>query len=567
MRRYFAVFTFCIILSAAVCIPHGFAQAQSNSEEIARSNNQFAIDLYKQIKTKDGNLFLSPYSISTVFAVTYGGARGETAKQMADVFHISLEGEELHSAFAELQNKLNLIQQQKKVELSIANSLWPADKHPFLPEYLALARKYYQTDITPVDYARAPEAARQKINAWVEQKTKNKIQEIIPKTQPPLLLPLTRLVLVNAIYFKGEWVTKFTKSATTENPFYIYKDKEIEVPMMHQKSDFNYGEDEMLQVLELPYAGNQVSMVIMLPRQIDGLNDVEERLTVQGFEQLISNTYRMMVDVYLPKFELTYAFDLTKDLKAMGMKDAFDDEKADFSGMDGNRKWPYIYIYAALHKAWVKVYEEGTEAAAVTTVHGCFPSGTEVLTDTGLRPIETVDAGAKVYAFDPANGEWTVAKILQQQSFLYEGDMITIQIEHDSIQATGNQPFYVMRGDRLASRPLPQDVPKEEQRPTEYGRWVEARDLKEGDVLQSRSGEDSVITGLSRRHEKTRVYCLDVERYHNCAVHRLGILAHNAGKKSAEPEPIVFRADHPFLFLIRENSTGSILFMGRFKQP
>jgi hypothetical protein len=248
----------------------------------------------------------------------------------------------------------------------------------------------------------------------------------------------------------------------------------------------------------------------------------------------------------------------------MGMKDAFIFRKADFSGMDGNPDWLYIEFF--LQKAFVDVNEVGTEAAAATAA-GCFPSGTEVLTDGGLRPIETMDVGIKLHACDLATGKWTLANIRKRQSFLYEGDMITIRFVHDSIKATGNQPFFVLRGDQLASRPLPEDISKKEQSATEYGRWVEARLLRKGDILLNKSGEGSVITGLSSRQEKTQVYCLEVEQYHNCAVHPLCVLAHNEGKKSKEPEPKIFRADHPFLFLIRDTITGSVLFMGRVSSP
>ena len=163
------------------------------------------------------------------------------------------------------------------------------------------------------------------------------------------------------------------------------------------------------------------------------------------------------------------------------------------------------------------------------TSNGCFPSGTEVLTASGSRPIETVDQEDNVYACNLATGEWALKKVLIQKPYQYEGDMIAIRIGQIKIQATGNHPFYVLRGDRLASRPLPQDIPKEEQIMTEHGRWVEARDLKEGDVLKKKSGEGLIVTSLSSRYEKTEVYHLEVESYHNYAVHRVGILVHNGG--------------------------------------
>ena len=176
-----------------------------------------------------------------------------------------------------------------------------------------------------------------------------------------------------------------------------------------------------------------------------------------------------------------------------------------------------------------------------------------------------------MYACDLATGEWTLSKVLDRQSFDYRGDMVDIQIGKDSIQSTGNQPFYVLRGEKLSERPIPGELTKEERAVSGDGRWVEARDLQKGDVLQSRRGKGLVITGLSSRQERKTVYWLDVERYFNCAVHRLGILAHNGGGSSAKtgrPEPpMLFQADHPFLFMIRENLTGSILFMGRVSNP
>ena len=556
-----ALFACWFLISLASLDQFVSAQANLDLGKLVQGNTEFAINLFTRIKAQEGNLFLSPYSISTALAMTYGGARGETAKQMADVLHFRMEDEKLHSSFAEMRTRLNAVKQKQQIQISIANSLWPQDKYPFLKEYLDLAKKFYKTEITPVNYETNNETARMTINAWVEKETNNTIKNLIPNIS--FLPPQTILVLVNAIYFEGQWVSKFEASTTSSMPFYYEKNRQIIVSMMQQTHNFKYGEDDILQVLEMPYAGYDLSMIVLLPKEMDNLRSVEDILSAPSLTEWSKNSYERPVNVYFPRFKVTSEFKLQDVLKAMGMKDAFDFDKANFSGING--KQHYLYLDYVLHKAFVDINEEGTEAASATAT-GCFPSGTEVLTDGGLRSIETVDPGTKVYACDLATGEWTLANILKRHSLQYEGDMITIIIGHDWIQSTGNQPFYVLRGDQLASRPLPEDVPKEEQRAAKSGRWVEARDLKEGDVLQNKGGEGLIITGLSSQQEKTQVHWLEIERYHNCAVHRLGILAHNQ-KRGIKESPIVFRADHPFLFLIRDNLTRSVLFMGRVSNP
>jgi len=535
--------------------------SDANAEAVVESNSAFAIDLYKQLKEKPDNIFFSPYSISTVLAVLYAGAREETARQIADVINLSLEDEEYHSAFAEIQTNLNEIQTAGNVILHTANSLWPQKKYPFLKEYLDLAKNVYQTEITPVDYYTNAEAIRLQINSWAKRKTNNKIKNLIPDATPSLIRPETTLVIVNAIYFKGDWVTAFNKSNTHNAPFYLNPSKSIEASMMHQTSGFNYGEDDIVQVLELPYKGNEVSMFIVLPREIDDLQRVENTLETEHIKEWSRNLYKELVAVYLPRFRMTYSVKLNDVLKAMGMKEAFT-LGANFSGIDGELN--QIFIGFFLHKAFVDVNEKGTEAAAATAA-GCFPAGTEVLTESGLRSIETVEAGTKVYTCDIDTSEWILKRVSGLQSYNYEGDMITIQAGGINLQATGNHPFYVLHGESLALRPQPHDVPKGQRGMTKKGRWVEARNLRVGDVLKDRNGEGLIVTDLSNRFEKTAVYNLSVKDCNNYVVHQKGILVHN--KKGKAPEPVLFRADHPFLFLVRDNVTKSILFMGRVINP
>ena len=340
-------------------------EAAEDSKTLAENNSTFAFDLYGQLKSTKGNIFFSPYSISTALGMTYGGARGNTEKQMAKTMRFSLGQEKTHPAFAQLEAKLNKIQKKGNVKLNVANSLWPQEDHEFLEEYLGLTKKNYGTSITPLDYRADPERARLTINEWVEDRTQNKIKELI---KPNVLDPATRLVLANAIYFKGNWANQFDSKKTKKEPFFLSPTKSIEVDMMtHGKGkDFRYTENRMLQILELPYVGNELSMLILLPKKKDGLNELERKLSIRNLTKWTKKMWEREVNVFLPKFKMSCGFGLADTLKAMGMPDAFDPTKADFSGMDGREHW--LYIGAVIHKAFVDVNEEGTEAAAATAV-------------------------------------------------------------------------------------------------------------------------------------------------------------------------------------------------------
>jgi serine protease inhibitor len=330
-------------------------------ETVVKANTLFALDLYAELKAVEGNLFFSPYSISTALAMTHAGARGSTEAQMAQVLHFSLGQGRLHPAFASLEAKLKAVQEKGHIQLKVANALWPQEGYAFLEDYLALTKKYYGVLLTPVDY-RETEAARQKINAWVEEQTQDKIKELI---RPGILDVLTRLVLVNAIYFKGDWKSQFQPALTKPAPFWVTPREKIQTPTMTQRQRFRYAERDGLQVLELPYAGDDVSMLLLLPEKVDGLGRLEDALTPENLDRWTRPLEEKEVQVFLPKFKESSQFRLEKTLASMGMVDAFEMDKADFSGMDG-RKW--LYIAAVIHQAFVEVNEEGTEAAAATAV-------------------------------------------------------------------------------------------------------------------------------------------------------------------------------------------------------
>lgn len=338
----------------------------------AQSVNQLAVDLYKTLTAdNDENLCFSPYSISTALAMTYAGARNKTAEQMNEVLHFG--GPEItHPAFAYLRSTMDDIQKEGGIQLSIANALWPQKGYAFLPDFIALTKKFYDSEIHPVDYKTDTENARQQINAWVENQTINKITNLVGKG---ILDPLTRLVLVNAIYFKGDWANPFKPDATHPAPFYLANGSTNNVPMMTQKEQFSLAEQEGFTALKLPYDGDELSMIILLPKDVSGLEALQTNISADllaGLEYSLQET-----QVYLPKFKLESSFELNKTMVEMGMPLAFSTD-ADFSGLDGTHA---LSIGEILHKTFIDMSEEGTEAAASTAVVMGFGSAAPIKTE------------------------------------------------------------------------------------------------------------------------------------------------------------------------------------------
>jgi serpin B len=349
-------------------------------ELVTKGNSEFALALYEKLRDRKGNLFFSPYSISTALAMAYAGAKGETEKQMAIVLHFPTVGrigtqksgeslseektmtqEQFAQSLSRVISDLNARGEKGNYQLWVANALWGQQGYEFLKEFLAFIEKNYEGQFFEVDFVKAMEATRKKINAWIEKKTNNKIKDMIQKG---ILDSMTRLVLTNAIYFKGNWASQFNKAFTKDAPFTLLNGEMRDVPMMHQKAKFGYTQNDDIQVLELPYMGDELSMIILLPKQIEGLSRLEETLNNENLSQWLSKIKKREVSVFVPRFEMTSQFSLASVLESMGMKDAFSRE-ADFSAMTGKRD---LYISAVIHKAYVNVNEEGTEAAAATAV-------------------------------------------------------------------------------------------------------------------------------------------------------------------------------------------------------
>jgi serpin B len=334
----------------------------SDTTALVAGNTAFALDLYARLKSADGNLFFSPYSISTCLAMTYAGARGSTATQMARTLHFNTNHtnqNQLAASFGALQRQFSDAEKKKGLELNIANGLWAQKDHPFLPAFLEVATKAYQANLQQTDFRTQAEPAREAINDWVSQKTKGKIADLL---QPGVVNEATRLVLVNAIYFKGQWIRQFNKNNTAPAPFSVTAQRRVQASLMNLTAECKYAEVEGLQLLELPYVGDDLSMVVLLPRAIDGLTGLEGLLNEQTLATWLAHARNQKVNVFLPKFKLTAQFSLAQTLAGMGMSAAFS-SSADFSGMDGARD---LCISAVVHKAFVDVNEEGTEAAAAT---------------------------------------------------------------------------------------------------------------------------------------------------------------------------------------------------------
>ena len=344
----------------------------ADAQLVAQGNTEFALALYQKLcKEEQGNVFFSPYSISTVLGMVWGGARGETAAQMEKALCFKLPQERFHAAASEIQTRLAAIQKTGGVRLAIANSLWPQKGYPYRQEFLDLCQKHYEVAVTPVDFLQESEVARTTINEWVKTKTKNLIPELLPVHS---VNGLTRLVLVNAIYFKGTWRSPFKPALTGEASFTTALGAIAKVPMMKQQGWFGYAEFPELQVLTLAYGRGDILMTVLLPVKTDGLPGLREQLTPETLKQWTGGAIGWReVKVAFPKFEMDQTLDLPKTLQALGMTDAFVFLKADLSGMAATKE---LYISRVIHKAIIKVDEQGTEAAAATGMGGgplCVP--------------------------------------------------------------------------------------------------------------------------------------------------------------------------------------------------
>lgn len=334
--------------------------------EAARGNNEFAFDLYRQLRGQDSNLFYSPYSITLALAMTYAGARGETAEEMAATLRYTLDQSRLHPAFNALDQALTSRganaegKDGEPFRLHIANALWGQQGFEFLPAFLDLLAENYGAGMRLVDFVKDAESARVTINDWVAEQTEDRIKDLIP---PGAVDSLTRLVLTNAIYFNAAWAHRFEKQATIDGAFHLLDGSTVTVPLMREDMGVPYLAGDGFQAIELPYDGGELSMIILLPQE-GKFAAFEESLDAEIVHDAIARMERQQVRLTLPRWKFESEMRLGDVLAAMGMPTAFTPD-ADFSGMDGKRD---LFIGEVLHKAFVDVNEDGTEAAAATAV-------------------------------------------------------------------------------------------------------------------------------------------------------------------------------------------------------
>ena len=338
------------------------------SVKLARSSNAFGFDLYQRLREKPGNLVISPASITTALTMPWGGARGETAAEMRAVLHLEGTPDEVMAASGELSRSLQ--DPARPIVFRIANQLFGEKTYKLVPAYVEKTRASFGAPLELLDFKTAPERARVRINEWVEGKTERRIKDLIP---PQELKKDTRLVLVNAIYFLGDWAVPFQPGETRPAPFHRTASEKISVPTMNREGSLRFAEKEGVTAVEIPYKGGELSMLILVPKDIEGLAAVERGLDAKRLDEIVGALNWDRIALALPKFEVNpgESLSLGEELKALGMPLAFDRDRADFTGIaDPPAPADRLVIAKVFHKGFVRVDEKGTEAAAATAVMG-----------------------------------------------------------------------------------------------------------------------------------------------------------------------------------------------------
>jgi len=326
-----------------------------------KSNNAFALEIFKELNSATKNVSFSPFSISTAMAMTYAGAREESEKQISKVLHFNKDQQNFHPAYSALLEYIKGLNRKDSLELHTANALYAQNDYPFSEDYFNLIRTNYGAEAQNLDFKNETEKSRLVINKWVKEQTRDKIEELL---KPGILGDLTRLVLVNAIYFLGKWENAFNPDETMPLSFIINQEQSVNAEFMVREGKVNIYENEDLQVLELPYAGKDMSMIIYLPRTKENRTELISEFSMDKISLWNTKMSNKEMKIYIPKFKISAEFELSEILKNMGMPHPFS-LQADLSGMTGRRD---LMIDKVVHQACIEVNEKGTEAAAATAV-------------------------------------------------------------------------------------------------------------------------------------------------------------------------------------------------------
>lgn len=506
--------------------------ATGEAARAVQAVNCFALDLYHHLQHEEGNLFFSPLSIAAGLAMTYAGAAGETAAEMEEVLHLGTEPG-IHSSFGALFSSFDEpVGVAEGFGLELANAIWPQAGLSVRDEFVHTIETDYRGVAQSLDYSNLDQA-REAINSWVEEKTRGKVQNLIDE-----LSPLTAMVLTNSIYFKALWASPFPPLVTGGwDRFYRDDGEAVDTSMMYTQAEVPRTELDGFQVLEMPFEGERTSMVFILPQDRNGPNELTPELMVMVNDWLQSPRHAGLLEVVLPKFTTTVSTALEELLPNMGMPLAFGG--ADFSSMTDAP----LHIDQVRHKAFLEVNEQGTEAGAATAVAlvACFAAGTPVLTPDGEKPIEQLKAGDYVLSRNEHDVEGKIEQKLVEETFHGQKELVNLHVGGQIIRATKEHPFFVKdRG------------------------WTPAGELRAGDLLATDRSSWMNVEKISASEEVEPIYNLRVADHHTYFVGSeswgFAVWAHNIYGSG-------FYADHPFHFLIRDNTSSTILFMGRINDP
>lgn len=361
MRNFLSSLLLLFLALGLIC--EASSPKLQNIKAVIEANNRFAFDLYHLYsqKYKEENIFFSPLSISSAFSMLYEGARGETAEEIRKAFHLPGQVDVLRDGYLSLYEETK---KPKEYELTLANALWVQMGYPFLKEYLSVVERYYGGKATNLDFRGDPKGSRQIINEWVEEKTKGKIKNLVPEGS--INPETTRLAITNSLYFKGLWLNPFDTELTKEAYFKISPQKKVKVMMMctHGPWSFQYAETKDLQILEMEYKGEGISMLVLLPKGYS-LAKLEGMLNWENLKKWRGMLRKEDLMVYFPRFKMEKRYQMVDDLKRLGVISVFEPAEADLSGLDGKRD---LFVSRVFHSAKIEVNEAGTEAAAATIV-------------------------------------------------------------------------------------------------------------------------------------------------------------------------------------------------------